>query len=184
MPCLPGPALPWPLVIILTTAINSDPICCKTMDPDMTLCYNWGRIPPWSWMAVQVTQIGMAPVTVWLPTWPQMVDQAQASTQPSLVTWAMDIIPALRYGMATDPNMALSCSSGTDISMACGGSTGHSDQYGPGSIMTLRHQHGLRWHPKPPASSVNSMAFSVNSSLETTNVLFNQNFSTILNTLC
>lgn len=50
---------------------------------------------------------GMTPVTVWPPTWPQMVAQAQASTQPSLVTWAMDIIPALRCGTATDPNMAL-----------------------------------------------------------------------------
>lgn len=47
-----------------------------------------------------------------------MVAQAQASTQPSLVTWAMDIIPALHCGVVTDPNMALSCSSGTDISMA------------------------------------------------------------------
>lgn len=88
--------------------------------------------------------------------------------------------PALWYGHR--PKHGPQLQLGYRHQHGLGGSTGHSDQYGPGNIMTLRHQHGLRWHPKAPASIC--MAFSVNSSFETSNVLFNQNFSTILSTLC
>ncbi|XP_035302961.1 ankyrin repeat domain-containing protein 26 isoform X2 [Cricetulus griseus] len=45
----------------------------------------------------------------------------------------------------TDPDMALSCGSGTDITLALGSSTDHVDLHGPDCSMALGHQHGHRW---------------------------------------
>ncbi|KAL6073616.1 hypothetical protein STEG23_027917 [Scotinomys teguina] len=46
---------------------------------------------------------------------------------------------------------------GLDITMVLGGSTGHPDQYGPGIILILRHQHGLKWLTRPLALAQHSM---------------------------
>lgn len=69
----------------------------------------------------------------------------------------MDISTDLSCRRTTDPNMALSSSLGLDITMALGGSVGHSDQYGPSGSLTLGHQHSLRWWPKPWVSAQPSM---------------------------
>lgn len=49
-----------------------------------------------------------------------------------MATWAINIItdPSCRKNM--DPDMATGSSSKPDITVALGGNTGHSDQYGPG----------------------------------------------------
>lgn len=44
--------------------------------------------------------------------------------------------------------MALSSSPGLDVTMAPGGSAGHSEQYGPSCSMTSGLQNGLRWWPR------------------------------------
>ena len=48
----------------------------------------------------------------------------------AVVTWATDINTEYRCISTKDPDIAFSCSSGLDVTMALGGSTGHSDQRG------------------------------------------------------
>ena len=54
----------WPLVVSWVTNINIEPDCGRTGDPDMVLGSSPGLdvTSPWSQVAVQDTQIGMAPV--------------------------------------------------------------------------------------------------------------------------
>lgn len=47
----------------------------------------------------------------------------------------------------------MGCNSGLGITMALGGSAGHSDLCGSGGSMALRYQHGLRSWPGPWASA-------------------------------
>ena len=49
----------------------------------------------------------------------------------------MGINTDLGSGRTIDPRMVLSISLGPDVTMVPGGSTGHSDQHGPSSDMTL-----------------------------------------------
>ena len=61
----------------------------------------------------------------------------------------MDINTDSDGDRAKDPDMAIGCSSGLDVTMALGGSAWHLDLCGPGSSMALRYQHGLRSWPGP-----------------------------------
>lgn len=74
------------------------------------------------------------------------------STQPLLVTEAMEINSDLGYCWATDQDMAPGSNPGPEDTMVPCGSTGHPNQHDPGGDMSLRHQHGQRFQLRPWAS--------------------------------
>ncbi|XP_059109759.1 leukocyte immunoglobulin-like receptor subfamily A member 6 [Peromyscus eremicus] len=53
-----------------------------------------------------------------------------------------------------NPDMVLSSSPVSDVTMALGGSTGYSDQHGPRGSVPLRHQHGPMWQPRTLTSAL------------------------------
>lgn len=72
-----------------------------------------------------------------------------ASTWSLWVTVATDINLDPGCTRAMNMEMALTCPLGQEVTMAPGGSTGHSDRHGPCGSMALRHKHGHGWGPRP-----------------------------------
>ena len=60
-----------------------------------------------------------------------MVSGGNPNHGPLVVTQATDINTDPSYSRASDPDMALSGSSGQNIAVASGGNTGYLDQFGP-----------------------------------------------------
>lgn len=50
----------------------------------------------------------------------------------------------------------------SNVTMVLGGSTGHSEHYGPSSRMALRHQHSLKWWPRPQVSAWSMITRAMN----------------------
>lgn len=63
------------------------------------------------------------PSDLWKPTWPQFSVQTRVSALSSMKTRTLDINPVLGNGRAMNPNTALSCSPGPEVSMARGHSS-------------------------------------------------------------
>lgn len=61
----------------------------------------------------------------------------------------MDINRDPIFSRTTGLDMALSGSLGQEVIMASGGSTGHSNQFGPSISVVPRHQYGLRQQLRP-----------------------------------
>lgn len=78
-----------------------------------------------------------------VPTWSQVAALPRASIPPLTVTVAMDITEDSDCGRTMGPDVALSHSSGSDVTMAPGGSTCHPNLYDPDpdGHMALKHQH-------------------------------------------
>lgn len=62
-------------------------------------------------------------------------------------------------GMVMDPDMALGCITGLDVTMASGGSAGHSDKYGPWRQHRAQAwlSHSLSWQCRPLTSVSSSL---------------------------
>ena len=71
----------------------------------------------------------------------------RSSSLPSVVTEAMAINTDPGCCKAMDPDMAPDNSPGPDGIMSSTGSTGHSDQHGPGGSMVLEHQMAIGGGP-------------------------------------
>ena len=56
-------------------------------------------------------------------------------------------------GKISDVDMVLVSSPRQNITMATGGCAGHPDCHGPCCSMTLEHQCGPKWQPRPQASA-------------------------------
>ncbi|XP_038204502.1 LOW QUALITY PROTEIN: uncharacterized protein C6orf62 homolog [Arvicola amphibius] len=65
-----------------------------------------------------------------------------------------------------DPDMALSNSLGPVVTVAPGGSEGHSNQHGPWGGMTLVHQYDLSAHEENILKGVRDFSYSLESSIE------------------
>lgn len=79
----------------------------------------------------------------------------QASPWHSVVTWTMDIVTDPDYSWVTDPDLTLDCSSGPNISMTTGGSTGHPSMTTP----TLFGPQTLTWPQVVAQTTVLYMVF-------------------------
>lgn len=91
-----------------------------------------------------------------VPIWSQVAALPRASIPP--LTVAMDITEDSDCGRTMGPDVALSHSSGSDVTMAPGGSTCHPNLYDPDGHMALKHQHGLKCQPRLQTSAWPSVA--------------------------
>lgn len=133
--------VPWASTRFLVMAQTTDtaPRCSKTMDAGEALRGS-PRMSTWPQVAAQAAHISMASDCSKAREHQhghRLQSRPQTPTWPLVVAWAMVINTDSGCSRTTDPDMALSGSTDTGITMASSGNAGHShqrdlwQQYGP-----------------------------------------------------